>query len=148
MKKLEDLLSKGYTLSDRHFEAGDTIAKNEVVLHSDGYLEGYLEARPFSKKYDGFIRYDENGDHEDRYERKFFVSTTVLNKPKRKARPKKKQADTSKMKEIRVEFETEKAYAVYDGHNGKITDPKVYYKFYAKSICVKEDGKVFAPVWA
>ena len=47
--------------------------------------------------------YDENGDHEDRHECKFFVSTTVLNKPKRKARPKKKRPRPEESKKVSTE---------------------------------------------
>lgn len=148
MKTLEELLSKGYTLAEAP-EIGQTITSKQVVFYeTDGYLEGYLEARPCSKRYGGFYRFDENGDHENSHEQKYFVSNIVLNKPVRA--PRAKQTDISKMKEIKVEFETAKAYAVYDGSNGCITrgNRKDFYKFYAKSICVEKDGKVYAPVWA
>lgn len=50
---------------------------------------------------------------------------------------------------IEIDHETEKAYAVCTGTNGKITNTHYFYKFIAKSICyVDEDGNVFAPIWA
>ena len=49
---------------------------------------------------------------------------------------------------IKVDHETAKAYAVYAGDNGKITNPIVFYEFVAKSICYVEDGEVYAPAWA
>lgn len=77
------------------------------------------------------------------------LSNEVISKLKRK-RAYKKQTDISKMKEIDVEYETEKAYAVCDGSNGCISkqNNKTFYKFYAKSICVEKDGKIYAPIWA
>lgn len=51
--------------------------------------------------------------------------------------------------QIRVHHETEKAYAVYAGNNGRITRNREWYEFVAKSICyVDENGNVFAPSWA
>jgi hypothetical protein len=144
METLEMLLQKGYTMAERD---GDTIGKNQIILFSNGYKAGYLENLIYSERRGGFVLWNEYGDHEDRWGRKYFVSTTILNKPQRKARP--KQTDTSKMKEIEVAFETEKAYAVYDGCNGKITrgNSKEYYRFYPKSLCVEENGKVYAPYY-
>lgn len=76
-------------------------------------------------------------------------SNEVICKPKRK-RTYKKQTDISNMKEIEVAYETNKAYAVCDGSNGCVSrgNYKTFYKYYAKSICVEKDGKVYAPIWA
>mgnify|MGYP001500623950 CR=1 FL=1 len=64
-----------------------------------------------------------------------------------KKRNYKKQTDISKMQQIFPIGETEKAYIIDDGANGKITrgNLKQYYKYIAKSICIEEDGKIFAP---
>ena len=144
METLEMLLKKGYTLAERD---GDTIDRNQVILFPNGYKAQWLENLVYSDRKGGFVLYSEDGDHEDRWGRSYFVSTTILNKPQRIARP--KQTDISKMKEIEVAFETEKAYAVYDGCNSKITrgNRKEYYKFYPKSLCVEENGKVYAPYY-
>lgn len=50
---------------------------------------------------------------------------------------------------IEVDHETDKAYAVCTGTNGKVTNTHYYYEFVAKSICYTDDqGRVFAPEWA
>lgn len=89
-------------------------------------------------------------DHEDEDGKPIkLLSNEVIEKPKRK-RITKKQEDITKMKEINVAYETEKAYAVCTGSNGCVSrgNVKYYYTFYAKSICVEKDGKVYAPLWA
>lgn len=50
---------------------------------------------------------------------------------------------------IEVDHETEKAYAVCTGTNGKITRTHYFYEFVAKSICYTDaEGNVYAPEWA
>lgn len=125
--------------------------KNQLVVFTDvdgkQFTESYLEARWSFKNnaFYSFTRTDEEDEETGRPIKLF--SNEIIEKKKRNY---KKQTDISKMKEIEVAFETDKAYAVYDGTNGKVCacNIKTYYKFYAKSICVEKDGKVYAPIWA
>lgn len=90
-------------------------------------------------------------DHEDEDGHPIKLwSNEVIQKAPRKKRAYKKQTDITKMKEIDVAYETEKAYAVCTGNNGCISrgNAREFYTFYAKSICVEHEGKVYAPVWA
>lgn len=120
------------------------LQKNQYVVFPDGHKEGYLEAR-WSERNQSFYTFI---DTEDGESEKVFSNNIIT--VERKKRQYKKQTDISKMKEIFPCFETEKAYAVYDGENGYISrgKAKVYYKYYAKSICTEKDGKIYAPVWA
>lgn len=124
------------------------LSRNQLVVFEDGHTEGYLEAK-WSEKYQAFYSIKTVVDEEGYTEKVKIFSNTIIDKPARK-RAYKKQTDISKMKEIEVAFETEKAYAVFDGTNGAVCkcNMKTFYKFYAKSICVVCDGKVYAPVWA
>lgn len=125
--------------------------KNQLVVFTDvdgsQFTEGYLEVR-WSDKFNSFYSFTRTDAEDERTGKpvKLF-STTIIEKKKRTY---KKQEDISKMKEIEVAFETEKAYAVFDGTNGAVCrcNTKVFYKFYAKSICIEKDGKIYAPMWA
>lgn len=127
------------------------LSRNQLVVFTDvdgtQFTEGYLEAR-WSDKNNAFYSFSQTGaiDEETGKHVKLF-SNEIIEKAKRAY---KKQTDITKMKEIEVAFETEKAYAVFDGTNGAVCrcNTKVFYKFYAKSICIEKDGKVYAPVWA
>lgn len=148
---LEKLLAKGYAQIDRA-EGQDSITgeySKQVVLFDNGYVADYLDGVLYSKQMGGFVLYDDNGNKETKHGKRCFVSNILLQQPTKK-RSYKKQTDISKMKEIKVDYETEKAYAVFAGDNGYITPEKHkdFYKFYAKSICVVENGKVYAPIWA
>ena len=123
------------------------INKNQLVIFKevDGTERkaGYLEVR-YSNKYNAFYVFS------DIEENTKLFSNTIINKPIRKKREYTKQTDISKMKEIFPIGETEKAYIVLDGSNNKITkgNTKQYYKYYAKSICVIDNNKIYAPIWA
>ena len=49
-----------------------------------------------------------------------------------------------------IRGETEKAYKMYVGNNGKISRVlyKAFYKWIPKSVCKIIDGEVYAPFWA
>ncbi|HHX66888.1 MAG TPA: hypothetical protein GX708_02385 [Gallicola sp.] len=123
------------------------ITKNQYVLFTelDGTIRkvGYLEIR-YSNKQNSFYVFSNQDENI-----KLF-SNTIIDKPIRKKREYTKQTDISKMKEIFPIGENEKSYIVYDGANGKITrgNTKQYYKYYAKSICVVDNNRVYAPIWA
>ena len=116
------------------------LSKNQLVVFEDGHKEGYLEAR-WSERAQAFYSFSEDGE-------KMF-STTIIDKPQRKGG---KFTPNAKNCTVQIDpiGETEKAYQIEDGSNGKVgRGCKVYYKFIAKSICYKdEDGRVFAPAWA
>lgn len=120
------------------------LQKNQYVVFPDGHKEGWLEVR-WSENDQAFYTFieTENGENE-------IVFSNNIITVERKKRQYKKQTDISKMKEIFPCFETEKAYAVCDGTNGCISrhNTKVFYKYYAKSICIEKDGKIYAPIWA
>ena len=124
------------------------ISRNQLVLFEDGHTESYLEAK-WSEKYQAFYSIKTVVDEEGYTQKVRVFSNTIIEKPVRK-HAYKKQTDISKMKEIEVAFETAKAYAVFDATNGAVCkcNMKTFYKFYAKSICVVCDGKVYVPVWA
>lgn len=120
---------------------GQELEKNEYVLFPNGTKVGYLEARYDAITKSFYIFDDETGEK--------LYSNDVHIKPARKKREYKKQTDISKMKEIHPLSETEKAYCVEDGSNGLIGKGcRVYYKYYAKSICVIDNSKIYAPIWA
>ncbi len=50
--------------------------------------------------------------------------------------------------QIKVDHETEKAYAVYAGSTGGYLNCRSFYEYIAKSICYVDGNKVFAPSWA
>ena len=115
------------------------LKKNQFVVFADGHKEGYLEAR-WSERNKAFYSFDENGE-------KIF-STTIIEKSAHKTgfKPSAKNCTV----EIHPYGETEKAYAIHDGGNGKVGRGfKSYTKHIAKSICyVDESGNIFAPAWA
>ena len=122
------------------------LEKDEYVIFENGRKEGWLEAR-YSLKAQAFYTTlkDENGECVRLYSNK--VEKKVSRKKNNKFQVNKESCTV----EIDPVYETEKAYALYDGTNGLVgkSNMKVYYKFVAKSICfVDEDGKIFAPAWA
>ena len=122
------------------------INKNQLVVftETDGTERklGYTEVR-YSERSQSFYVFS------DIEERTKLYSNIVIDKPIRKKREYTKQTDTSKMKEIFPCGETEKAYQVFDGSNGHVGKTcKSYYKYYAKSICVVDNNKIYAPLWA
>lgn len=120
---------------------GQELEKNEYVLFPNGKKAGYLETK-YDTTAKSFYIYDEEINEK-------IYSNDVHITPARKKREYKKQTDISKMKEIHPLSETEKAYRVEDGSNGLIGKGcRVYYKYYAKSICVIDNGKIYAPIWA
>lgn len=121
-----------------------TLNKNQYVVFPDGHKEGYLEAR-WSEKNQAFYSFIETENGSERV-----YSTEIIEK---QSKGSKKFVPDAKNCTVRI-FpcgETEKAYRIADGTNGKITrgNMKIYYKYVAKSICyVDDDGNVFAPLWA
>lgn len=124
---------------------GKELEKGEYVIFSDGSKHGHLEAR-WNDTHKAFINlFDENGDEREEP----LLSNEVI-KIDRKKRTYNKQNDTSKMKEIFPCGETEKAYQLEDGSNGCISrgNMSVYYRYIAKSICIIEGNKIYAPIWS
>jgi hypothetical protein len=123
------------------------LSKNQLVLFTelDGTIRkvGYLEVR-YSNKQSTFYVFSNQDDNTKLY------SNTIIKKTERKKREYTKQTDISKMKEIFPCGENEKCYIVSDGSNNKISrsNHKEYYKYYAKLICVVENNKIYAPIWA
>lgn len=123
------------------------ITKNQYVLFKevDGTERkiGHIEVR-YSNKHNSFYVYSDIDENTKLY------SNTIINKPERKKREYTKQTDISKMVEIFPCGENEKCYIVPDGSNNKITrgNTKEYYKYYAKSICIVDNNKIYAPIWA
>lgn len=123
------------------------LTKNQLVLFTD--VDGteikadYLWAS-YSEKLQSFYIFSETRDED--YQPIRLLSNTIIEKKKRNY---KKQTDISKMVEIFPEYTTEKAYAIYTGSNGAVCrgNRKDFYKFIAKSICVIEDDKIYAPKW-
>lgn len=50
--------------------------------------------------------------------------------------------------QIKIDHETEKAYAVCAGSTGGYLNNREYYEYVAKSICYVVGDKVYAPSWA
>ena len=122
-----------------------SLEKGEYVIFADGAKHGCTEAR-WRYSNQAFVSfYDKDG-----VDREEPIYSNEVIKIERKKREYKKQTDISKMKQIFPCGESKKSYQVEDGTNGCITrgNRREYYKYYAKSICVVEDGKVYAPVWA
>lgn len=130
-----------------------TLTKNQLVVFEDGHKEGYLEARWSDKKQAFYyIPEDENGEKmRDDYGKAIkLYSNTIIEKPARKRKKAEPSEKTCTVKIIPC-GETEKAYRLYDGSNGKVSrgNRKDYYKYIAKSICyVNENGEIYAPAWA
>lgn len=118
------------------------LLKNQLVRFKDGHSEGWLEAR-WSEKNQAFYSFTEDGE-------KIF-STDIITKqaPKRKNPAATGNRNTCTVK-ITPCGETEKAYQLYDGSNGRIgRGLRHYYKYVAKSICwTDENGNIYAPKWA
>lgn len=117
------------------------LKSNQYVVFEDGHKEGYLEAR-WSERNQAFYSFIETEDGN-----KKIFSTDIREKEPRKKRT---TTNNAPMREIHPCGETEKAYVVCTGTNGKVSrgNIKYYYEYVAKSICKVEDGKVFAPIWA
>jgi len=115
------------------------LKKNQFVVFEDGHKEGRLEAR-WSERNQAFYSFNDDGE-------KVF-STKIIEKAARKTKfnPSAKNCTV----EVYPYGETEKAYAIHDGSNGKVGRGfKSYTKYIAKSVCfVDENGKIFAPAWA
>ena len=121
------------------------LGKDEYVVFENGRKEGTAEARyPLKAQAFYTILKDENNEIIRLY-------SNDVRKKSSKGKEKFQPSQESCKVEIEPAYETEKAYALYDGTNGMISkqNMKVYYKFIAKSICyVDENGKIFAPAWA
>ena len=142
--RTEQIVFRGKEVTNRVLEDRDRVIFTDI----DGKkIEAGISWAVYSLRDEAFYIFS---DYTDEYGEPIkLFSNEVIYKPKRK-RTYKKQTDISKMKEIDVEYETEKAYAVCTGSNGCVCpwNSKTFYKFYAKSICVEKDGKVYAPIWA
>lgn len=121
------------------------LGMNQVVVFENGYKADRSEA-VWDRKHQSFCIPTDEYDEEGR--RIMLYSTNVIDKPvkgKRRFVPSSKNCNM----QIYPVGETEKAYQITDGTNGKIGHSKEYYKYIAKSICWKdENGNVFAPMWA
>jgi len=121
------------------------LTRNQLVVFSNGHKANNLEA-VWDRKHEAFCIVTDDLDEEGNRIRLY--STTVIEKPVRKSRkfvPSKESCTV----QIFPIGETDKAYQVPDGSNGKIGHCKVYYKWIAKSICwADENGNIFAPKWA
>ena len=116
------------------------LSKNQVVVFENGAREGYLEAR-WSERNQAFYTFNNNGE-------KIYSNTIETKSIRRKAKfnPNKESCTV----QIYPCGETEKAYQIYDGSNGKVgRDQKSYFKYIAKSICyIDKNGNIYAPSWA
>ena len=114
--------------------------QNQVVVFENGMREGHLAAR-WSERAQAFYTFTEDGEK--------IYSTTIEEK---KPRTGKKFTPSEKTCTVQIYpcGETEKAYQVYDGGDGKVgRGSKTYYKYIAKSVCFTDsNGNIFAPVWA
>lgn len=123
-----------------------TLSKNQYVTFPNGEKHGYLEAR-WSEKSQAFYTFAENEDGET-------IKLYSVNVSTKEPKPHKAAfipAATNCTVEIFPHGETEKAYQIEDGTNGKITrgNYKAFYKYIAKSVCyVDVNGKIYAPIWA
>lgn len=120
-----------------------TVKSNELVLFSDGSTASWREVT-YQFPY-GFYNHEKFPRWREMPIELF--SNEIIEKPRKKS-TRKKQTDITKMREIEVDHETEKAYAIYAGDNGSIVHPRSFYEYVAKSVCIVEDGKVYAPHWA
>ena len=123
------------------------LQKNQQVLFENGHKADFMEAR-WSEKHQAFYYASDETDEEGK--RIVYFSTNVIEKEKRKT---SKFVPGEKSCTVRIMplAETEKAYQIEDGSNGKIgrSSVKEYYKWIAKSVCyVDENGAIFAPAWA
>lgn len=117
-----------------------TLNKNQFVVFENGEKQGYLEAR-WSERNQAFYTFTDDGE-------KIF-SNTIETIPERKS---SKFIPTAKncTKHITPCDETENAYQIYDGSNGRVgRGSRPYFKYIAKSICyIDENGDIYAPSWA
>ena len=121
---------------------------NQLVVFENGQKAGTLEGVRWSEKQQAFcLVTDEEDEHGNRIR---LYSNTIIEKKQRKRSafvPSREKCT----KQIWPIGETEKAYQIEDGSNGKIgrSSCKEYYKYVAKSICfTDENGNIFAPAWA
>jgi len=121
------------------------LKSNQLVAFSNGYKANRLETF-WDQRHEAFCLVTDDLDDEGKRIRLY--STEVIEKPAR-ARRKFSPSKTSCTVQIFPVGETEKAYQVPDGSNGKTGHCREYYKYIAKSICyVDESGNIFAPSWA
>lgn len=126
-------------------EETEQLSKNQLVLFDDGHKASFPEVF-YSSKYKAFAYTD--GSVDSTGKRIIHYSNTIIEKPERK-----KKAFIPSKKNCPIEIfpcgQTEKAYQLEDGSNGKIGHCKIYYKYIAKSVCYIDDsGRIFAPVFA
>lgn len=117
------------------------LQRNEFVvfvINGKEHKAGHLEVS-WSGKRNAFWILDENNEK-------------VYSNDVRTIAKKKAAKNNAPMVDISDEImtSTEKAYGLFDGTNGAHVKENrvIYYKWVAKSLCEKRDGRVFAPVWA
>lgn len=125
------------------------LKSNELVLFPNGETAGLINGVMWSERHQAFrfcsSDLDEDGNPV------IYYSTTIIQKPERKSRKKFTPSKESCTVQIFPLGETDKAFEIEDGSNGKIgrSTCKTYSKYVAKSICyIDENGKIFAPLWA
>ena len=121
------------------------LKRNQLVVFENGYKASNLEA-VWDRRREAFCLVTDDLDDEGNRIRLY--STTVIDKP---VRSRTKFAPSAKSCTVQIFpiCETEKAYQVPDGSNGKIGHCREYYKYIAKSICyIDDNGNIFAPSWA
>lgn len=118
---------------------------NELAVFENGHKADASEARWNERRQAYYYASDECDETGKRI---IYWTTKVIEKPKKKRRKFDSSEKTCTV-EIYPVGETEKAYQVPDGTNGKTRHVKEYYKYIAKSICyVDENGRIYAPKWA
>ena len=121
------------------------LKRDQLVVFENGHKASNLEVI-WDRKHEAFCLVTDDLDEEGNRIRLY--STTVVDKPIR-ARSKFTPSAESCTVQILPVGETEKAYQVPDGSNGKIGHRREFFRYIAKSICyVKQDGAIFAPSWA
>ena len=121
---------------------------NQLVVFENGQKAGLMEGVRWNEKHQAFCLVTDEEDEEGNWIRLY--SNTIVEKIQRK-RGKFVPSREKCTMQIYPTGETEKAYQIEDGSNGKIgrSSCKEYYKWIAKSICfTDEDGKIYAPAWA
>ena len=108
------------------------------IINGKEYKASNFEA-VWSRKANAFWITDSNGEQ--------IYSNDVRTKEPRKAKK-----NNAPMVDISNEImtQTDKAYGLFDGTNNAVVKENrvIYYKWIAKSICERKDGKVYAPIWA
>lgn len=114
------------------------LGRNEyVVFEIDGkeYKANHLEV-VWGRKEQAWWILDDNNE-------KVFSNDVRTKAPR-------KNSNNAPMVEIHPDTSTEKAYGIIIGTNRSVVKSnfKVYYKWIAKSVCKKENGRIYAPIWA